>query len=408
MKSSNLVMVITVLIVSLVLSSSFSPIWGFFGHRKINRMAVFILPQELIPIYKKNIEYVTEHAIDPDKRRYSTKREAPRHYIDIDHWGEYPFDDIPRNFSDALAVYSSIFVTDTSGTETEIWGHKIANDSDDYLTIDGLEVHENIVKNTMERPVMKAYMADDWDLSCDELRELTARPFEDCQSVRIVDSLSMFGIVPYHLEAMQFRLQKAFEAKDINRVMRLSAEMGHYIGDAHVPLHTTKNYNGQLTGQDGIHAFWESRIPELFANEEFDFFVGPAEYIENPRDYFWDIVLDSYLLVDSVLSIEMRLRNNFPPDQQFCYEERLDRTIRTQCKAFAEAYYRELDGMVEERMRDAVLAVGSSWYTAWVNAGQPDISSLGEFTLTKDQQEQLKKENELFNKGNIIGRGHSN
>ena len=60
--------------------------WGFFGHKKINRMAVFTLPPEMIKFYKKNIEYITEHAVDPDKRRYAVEGEAPRHYIDIDHY----------------------------------------------------------------------------------------------------------------------------------------------------------------------------------------------------------------------------------------------------------------------------------------------------------------------------------
>ena len=68
--------------------------WGFYGHKKINRMAVFTLPPEMIGFYKKNIEYITEHAVDPDKRRYSTEGEAARHYIDIDHYihdGNDPF-----------------------------------------------------------------------------------------------------------------------------------------------------------------------------------------------------------------------------------------------------------------------------------------------------------------------------
>ena len=109
------------------------------------------------------------------------------------------------------------------------------------------------------------------------------------------------GIVPYHLNSMQYRLTKAFEAKDIKRILQISAEFGHYIGDAHVPLHTTVNYNGHLTDQRGIHAFWESRLPELYADEDYDFWVGKAAYIDNPRDYFWDIVLTSHSYVDSVL-----------------------------------------------------------------------------------------------------------
>ena len=32
--------------------------------------------------------------------------------------------------------------------------------------------------------------------------------------------------------------------------------------------------------------------------------------------------------------------------------------------------------MVERRLRAAIIAVGSIWYSAWVDAGQPDLSKL--------------------------------
>ncbi|MFB1021768.1 MAG: hypothetical protein QMC40_03290, partial [Vicingaceae bacterium] len=82
--------------------------WGFYGHKRINRMAVFTLPPEMVGFYKKNIEYVTAHAVDPDKRRYASKGEAPRHYIDIDHYakeGQNVFKIMPRNWFDAVEKF---------------------------------------------------------------------------------------------------------------------------------------------------------------------------------------------------------------------------------------------------------------------------------------------------------------
>ena len=65
-------------IVASSLASAFPTIqkWGFFGHRRINRMAVFTLPPEMIVFFKRKIEYITEHAVDPDKRRYASRFEA--------------------------------------------------------------------------------------------------------------------------------------------------------------------------------------------------------------------------------------------------------------------------------------------------------------------------------------------
>ena len=91
------------------------PDWGFFGHRRINRLAVFALPPELIPFYKQNIEYITEHAVDPDKRRYASRHEGPRHFIDLDQYGKAPFPDLPRGWNEALARYTDVFLVDLQG-----------------------------------------------------------------------------------------------------------------------------------------------------------------------------------------------------------------------------------------------------------------------------------------------------
>ena len=80
--------------------------WGFYAHRKINYYAVFLLPPEMISLYKPNIEFITEHAIDPDKRRYAIPEEGPRHYIDIDNYGKYPYDSLPRRWTDAVAKFT--------------------------------------------------------------------------------------------------------------------------------------------------------------------------------------------------------------------------------------------------------------------------------------------------------------
>ena len=231
-------------------------------------------------------------------------------------------------------------------------------------------------------------------------------PEFNCNSVFAIDSFSEHGILPYHLLAWQRRLTKAFEDKDEKKILQLSADLGHYIGDAHVPLHTTENYNGQLTDQLGIHAFWESRIPELFADAEFNFFVGKAGYIEDPSDFFWDIVLSSHALVDSVLLIEKDLSRKFSQDKQYCYDQRGETTIRTQCKEYALAYRKRMKGMVEERMKNSIYSIGSSWYTAWVDAGQPDLSNLkisDKEELAKAQKEAVEND---YRKSQSKGREH--
>jgi hypothetical protein len=142
--------------------------WGFFAHQRINRLAVFILPPEMIGFYKANIQYIMEASVNPDRRRFSVVDEAPRHYIDLDHYGDSALYKMPSYWQEAVEKYSE-------------------------------------------------------------------------------DTLKAYGIVPWHIQRMYFSLRDAFLLRDAQRILKISAELGHYIADAHVPLHTTENYNGQLT-----------------------------------------------------------------------------------------------------------------------------------------------------------------
>ncbi|MCL4856009.1 MAG: zinc dependent phospholipase C family protein, partial [Flavobacteriales bacterium] len=264
------------LLLFVILAVVFQPAmysWGFFGHKKINRMAVFTLPPEMIGFYKNNIEYITEHAVDPDKRRYAVEGEAPRHYIDLDHYvkdGEDPFDVVPKPWTKAVEKFTE-------------------------------------------------------------------------------DTLQAYGIVPWHVNLMVMRLTKAFEEKDVDKILRVSADLGHYIGDSHVPLHTTKNYNGQLTNQKGIHGFWESRLPELKA-KEYDYFVGRAVYVEDILEDEWQSVRESFAAKDSVLDLERKLNNEFPNDRKYAFENRGTVVMKTYSEEYSSAYHDMLNGMVERRL----------------------------------------------------------
>ena len=189
------------------------------------------------------------------------------------------------------------------------------------------------------------------------------------------DSIETHGILPWHLAVMKFRLTKAFKETNIKSILRISSDAGHYIADAHVPLHTTSNYNGQFTGQHGIHGFWETRIPELFY-DEFDLWVGQATYKDNWNKTVWDIIMDSHRAVDSVLNYERKLTNNFPDDKKYAYEVRLSRLVKVYSEDFSKSYHQALDNQVERRLRAAIKAVGDFWYTCWVDAGQPDLARL--------------------------------
>lgn len=390
--------------------SSVNPEWGFFGHRRLNRLAVFTLDQDMMPFFRSHIEWLTEHAVDPDKRRYASKHEAVRHYIDLDHWGEGDFAHVPRRWTDALIWKADIRII--QDLDTTLWNtdsivqsdpeYPFAPSSTVYLSSsmgDTLTSSLGDFRRFWINNYLPNYYEEERKISPDSLAVIGIN-VDATTTVFVSDRFGEYGILPYHLEQMHRRITQAFIAEDANAILRLCAEMGHYLGDAHVPLHTTENYNGQLTGQTGIHAFWESRIPELFADEQFDYLVGKAEYIEDPRDFYWGVVLESHALVDSVLNSERRLRQLYPADQQMVFDERSGRTVKIESPEFAEAWNREMQGMVEERFRASILAIGSAWFTCWVDAGQPDLDKFIPSERLFSQKDTLSQG------GKIIGRSH--
>ena len=134
--------------------------------------------------------------------------------------------------------------------------------------------------------------------------DIMPRRWKDAVDKFSEDTIKAYGISPWNIQSMLYKLTNAFKEKDLIRILKYSAEIGHYISDAHVPLHATENYNGQFTNQKGIHGFWESRVPELFF-DDYDLITGKAIYIEKPLNSTWEFIEESYFAVDSVLSLSL-------------------------------------------------------------------------------------------------------
>ncbi|HAR19459.1 MAG TPA: S1/P1 Nuclease [Cytophagales bacterium] len=210
--------------------------------------------------------------------------------------------------------------------------------------------------------------------------------FSDAEKLIHEDSLNQHGILPWHIFHMQKSLTKAMQAKDAQAILHLASDLGHYIADANVPLHTTHNYDGQFTNQKGIHALWETRVPELYA-KKYDYLIGKAEYIQDVQAHAWKTVQLSHNAVDSVLSFESALSKDIKTDEKYAFEERNHTTIRVYSRAFALQYSNALQGQVERKMRSSIKMVADLWYTSWIEAGQPDFSTLIEKKNIKESAE---------------------
>ncbi len=270
--------------------------WGFFSHKQINFIAIFTLPEEMFGFYKSQAHILKEEAIKPDQRRYAVEGEAPKHYIDLEHFYK--------------------------------------NDS---LTLD------------MNWAKMVDYYGK--------------------------DSLMTFGILPWNLLWTKRNLTEAFYTRNPEKILRYSADIGHYIADAHVPLHTTKNYDGQLTGQTGIHAFWESQLPELFF-DSYNLFTGKATYIQDLKKLVKQMIQESHLALDSVLTFEKNLSQSLDEDKKYTYSSKNNNLKKVYSLQFCQKFHHRINNQIERRMALAIKRIGDIWFTCWVDAGQPDLSKL--------------------------------
>ncbi len=279
------------LIVSLVTQARNSSSWGFFGHRKINLLAIYTLPSPLHSFYRRHSKELQELAVLPDARRYILDEEAARHYIDLD---KYQLNQV--SFS--------------------TW--------------------EQMLRHTSE------------------------------------DSLRKHGIVPWHIPIMYKRLVLAFIKKDSLQIIKLSSELGHYVADAHVPLHTSSNYDGQKTNQGGLHSFWESRIPELLGNK-LDQFSGPATHIIQVQEASWSWVLASHKQLKDLFKIASEVSSSLKDSEKYSFEQKGQALVKIQSIKYSLAYHKALNNQIETRFSAAVKHVGDLWYSAWLEAGQPSF-----------------------------------
>ncbi|MEX2115626.1 MAG: S1/P1 Nuclease [Bacteroidota bacterium] len=180
-------------------------------------------------------------------------------------------------------------------------------------------------------------------------------------------SVDTNGTLPWRIAEFARALTEAFMRNDTSEIIFYAANLGHYVADAHVPLHTTENYDGQLTGQHGLHARWESRLPEKFM-QSYDLEIRPARLIADPLNRAFEIVLISYQKVDSVLSADRGALESLPKNERFIERKSKGRIVYEYRKEYYDRFHGLLKGMVERRMEDAIEEVASYWYTAWDKA----------------------------------------
>jgi hypothetical protein len=257
--------------------------WGFNGHKVITDRAIALLPQEIRPFFEKYRTTLVEHSIDPDTyRTIGFTEEPPRHFLDMDAYGPFPFKDLPHDYNEAAA--------------------KFGNDT--------------VIKN---------------------------------------------GTVPWRTEEIYNQLRESFRQLPTSSYARdnvklFSSVMAHYVGDSFQPFHAALNYDGQLTGQIGIHARFETELFDRY-QDKVHIAPGPIVQIPNAREFVFTALTDSFTFVEPILAA--------------------DREAIKGREMYDDAYFEELwkrtGPIMEKRLAGAASGVASLITSAWIDAGRPAL-----------------------------------
>ena len=261
--------------------------WGYEAHRFIMDRAIALLPAELRPMFERERAAVVERSIDPDTWQNAgfDAVESPNHFLDIDWdgYGKYPFSELPRDYTAAVAKFGK----------------------------------PRIEQN---------------------------------------------GTLPWRAEEMYGSLRRAFEAYGRRGafgrfdILHYAAWLAHYVSDAHVPFHAVVNYDGQLSGQHGIHTRFESFLFERYRDE---LMLAPSALapIGDPRDFVFRAVIEGSQLAPRILASDLEAIGS-----RDVYDE-----------AYYAAFFKSNRAVMERRLNESIAAVAAMIAGAWEAAGKPPL-----------------------------------
>ena len=168
--------------------------------------------------------------------------------------------------------------------------------------------------------------------------------------------ISRDGTLPWQVGEFSLRVTEAMKGKDWEQVKIDAAVLAHYLADAHDPLHTTQNYDGQMTSQNGLSARFDIHLIDRYSK----FFImhpEDAEKVDDPTEYAFQACLASNVWVDLIIWSDLRARDGLTDYTDEYYDR----------------FYNQVGRTVVHEVNAAAHDAGSYWYTAWQNAGRPQL-----------------------------------
>ncbi len=168
------------------------------------------------------------------------------------------------------------------------------------------------------------------------------------------------GTLPWVTQETYNYLVNCFVAREFDKAKQFAANLGHYVADGHMPLHITKNYDGQYTGNNGIHSLFETKMIDrkssliTYSGEE-------IKKIDNIQQYIFDYIYFNNKYVDSILIADNYARGVSGGS--------------TSSSTYYDAMWSKSSKYTIMLFKNASHALAELIYTAWVTAGKPSFTS---------------------------------
>ncbi len=176
------------------------------------------------------------------------------------------------------------------------------------------------------------------------------------------------GMAPWAIESTCDRIIYLFKNNRFEEAVFYMGVLGHYVADLHMPLHTVINYDGQLTGNDGIHFRWEGRLTDDYIGRIKP--VGAVEPISDPLSFSMDIVRESFAVHQRLFDADSKARKVLSLEQA---EALNTYNILPFEKPYLDILYGETEDLLKDRLGRAVVRIAAIWEYCWLEAGSPEL-----------------------------------
>ncbi|MFQ6674252.1 MAG: zinc dependent phospholipase C family protein [Fidelibacterota bacterium] len=181
------------------------------------------------------------------------------------------------------------------------------------------------------------------------------------------ENVDRWGTAPWRIDRYFHRLIEEFRQGNWEEARLTAAALGHYVSDLHMPLHVVQNYDGQLSGNTGIHRQWEADMVDHFLLEKIHP-EGKVVIISDPVEEVFRIVEESYPLHGAILRADSLARGKLSASDR---AKIAHKEASMEGTGYLETLVAETGDLARARMEKAAFRVASFWYSAWVEAGRP-------------------------------------